>query len=114
MQIVFDPALLHDREFREDLVVKPRQDRYLPLYRVMEQATDTMSKAVEYAKSHDLTIVVLSDHPPPYRKVSDPGVRHTPRHDVSAEGWLGYTAHSDAVFTSSFHGCSFSITFETF
>lgn len=49
-QTVIDPVLLHDRDFWESLVVKPWEDRHLLLYDVMERATDTVSKAVEYAK----------------------------------------------------------------
>lgn len=109
---VIDPVLLHNREFWDKLAVKPQEERYLLLYYVMERATDTVAKAVEYAKAHDLTVVELSDRPLPFGKISDPDVKHIPRYGVSAEEWLGYIAHADAVFTNSFHGCCFSMIFE--
>lgn len=110
---VIDPVLLHDKDFWDRLEVPPKEQKYLLLYYVMERSTDTVTKAVEYAKAHDLTIVELSDRPLPHGKITDPEVRHIPRYDVSAEEWLGYIAHADAVFTNSFHGCCFSLIFET-
>lgn len=110
---VVDPVLLHEKSFWEKIAVPPRERKYLLLYYVMERSADTISKAVEYAKAHDLTIVELSDRPLPYGKVNDPDIRHIPRYDVSAEEWLGYIANATAVFTNSFHGCCFSLIFET-
>lgn len=110
---VIDPVLLHDKAFWDRVEVPPKEEKYLLLYYVMERSTDTVTKAVEYAKAHDLTIVELSDRPLPHGKITDPEVRHIPRYDVSAEEWLGYIAHADAVFTNSFHGCCFSLIFET-
>lgn len=110
---VVDPVLLHEKSFWERIAVPPRERKYLLLYYVMERSTDTISKAVEYAKAHDLTIVELSDRPLPHGKVDDPEVRHIPRYDVSGEEWLGYIANASAVFTNSFHGCCFSLIFET-
>lgn len=113
MPTVIDPVLLHDKAFWDRVEVPPKEEKYLLLYYVMERSTDTVAKAVEYAKAHDLTIVELSDRPLPHSKITDPKVRHIPRYDVSAEEWLGYIAHADAVFTNSFHGCCFSLIFET-
>lgn len=72
VQTVIDPVLLHGSELWENLVVKPREDRYLLLYYVMERATDTVSKAIGYAKIHDLTILELSDRPLPYGRCRIP------------------------------------------
>ncbi|SMY04277.1 Polysaccharide pyruvyl transferase [Brevibacterium sp. 239c] len=109
---VIDPVLLHGQDSWRKIAVPPNEQRYLLLYYVMERSTDTVAKAVEYAKANDLTIVELSDRPMRYGKVTDPGVKHVPRYDVSAEEWLGNISHADAVFTNSFPGCCFSLIFE--
>ncbi|WP_432789227.1 polysaccharide pyruvyl transferase family protein [Brevibacterium sp. K11IcPPYGO002] len=110
--LVLDPVLLHDRSFWDEVAVKPSEERYVALYYVMEQASDTIDKAVEYAKLHDLTVVELSDRPFKYGKVTDPDVKHVSRYDVGMEEWLGYIQNAEAVFTNSFHGCCFSLLFE--
>lgn len=109
---VLDPVLLHDADFWADVAQPPKEERYVLLYYVMEKSADTIAKAVEYAKAHDLTLVELSDRPLKYGKVDDPDVKHIARYDVSMEEWLGYIQHADAVFTNSFHGCCFSLLFE--
>lgn len=111
-QTVLDPTLLHDKDFWEKVSVKPKEERFVLLYYVMERSTDTIEKAVEYAKHHDLTLVELSDRPLKDGKVTDPDVKHVARYDVGMEEWLGYIQHADAVFTNSFHGCCFSLLFE--
>lgn len=110
--LVLDPVLLHDRSFWDEVAVKPREERFVALYYVMEQASDTIDKAVEYAKLHDLTVVELSDRPFKYGKITDPDVKHVSRYDVGMEEWLGYIQNAEAVFTNSFHGCCFSLLFE--
>jgi len=109
---VLDPTLLHGKEFWEKVATKPREERFVLLYYVMEGSADTIQKAVEYAKLHDLTLVELSDRPFKYGKVDDPDVKHVSRYDVGMEEWLGYIQHAEAVFTNSFHGCCFSVLFE--
>ncbi|MBH0053562.1 polysaccharide pyruvyl transferase family protein [Salinibacterium sp. SWN139] len=110
--LVLDPVMLHDKKFWQEVSVKPPEERYLVLYYVMESATDTVDKAVEYAKLHDLTIVELSDHPSREGKVIDPDVKHITRYSVGIEEWLGYIEHADAIFTNSFHGCCFAVLYE--
>lgn len=109
---VLDPTLLHDGDFWSKVSTKPREEKYVLLYYVMESSADTIQKAVEYAKLHDLTLVELSDRPFKHGKVSDPDVKHISRYDVGMEEWLGYIEHAEAVFTNSFHGCCFSLLFE--
>lgn len=109
---VLDPTLLQDKEFWQKVSTKPSEERYVLLYYVMERSTDTIAKAVEYAKFHDLTLVELSDRPLKEGKVTDPEVKHIARYDVGMEEWLGYIEHAEAVFTNSFHGCCFSVLFE--
>jgi hypothetical protein len=110
---VLDPVLLHDRDFWQQVTVKPDVEKYLVLYYVMERSTDTIAKAVEYAKLHDLTIVEVSDRPLKYGKITDPDVKHISRYDVGMEEWLGYIENAECVFTNSFHGCCFAAVFET-
>lgn len=109
---VVDPVMLHDKKFWQKVSEKPQLERFVVLYYVMEQATDTIAKAVEYAKANDLTLVELSDRPLKHGRVTDPDVKHIARYDVGMEEWLGYIEHADAVFTNSFHGCCFSVLFE--
>lgn len=110
--VVLDPVMLHDKTFWQEISVKPKEQGYILLYYVMEKAADTIKRAVEYAKKHDLLIVELSDRPVKGGRVKDDGVRHMARYDVSMEEWLGYIEHADCIFTNSFHGCCFSILFE--
>lgn len=110
--VVADPTLLHGKEFWQNVSKKPSEERYVLLYYVMEQATDTIQKAVDYAKLHDLTLVELSDRPFRHGKVTDPDVKHVSRYDVGVDEWLGYIENAECVFTNSFHGCCFSLLFE--
>lgn len=109
---VLDPVLLHDGEFWSNISVEPREQGYVLLYYVMERSTDTIAKAVEYAKLHGLILVELSDRPLKFGRVTDPDVKHVPRYDVGMDEWLGYIRNADAVFTNSFHACCFSMLFE--
>lgn len=111
-ELVLDPVLLQDKEFWQKFSVKPEEQGYVLLYYVMEQAADTIKRAVEYAKKHDLLIIELSDRSLKDGRVRDEGVRHIAKYDISMEEWLGYIEHADCIFTNSFHGCCFSIVFE--
>jgi hypothetical protein len=111
--LVVDPVLLHETKFWEDIAKEPKEEKYVALYYVMERASDTIDKAVEYAKLHDLTVVELSDRPLKHGKITDPDVKHVSRYDVGMEEWLGYLANAEAVFTNSFHGCCFSLLYGT-
>lgn len=110
--VVLDPVMLHDKPFWQKVSVKPAEERFVLLYYVMEGSADTIQKAVEYARLHDLTLVELSDRPTKFGKVTDSDIRHVSRYDVGMDEWLGYIEHAEAVFTNSFHGCCFSVLFE--
>ncbi len=111
-ELVLDPVLLQDKAFWQRFSVKPEEQGYVLLYYVMEQAADTIKRAVEYAKKHDLPIVELSDRPIKGGRIKDEGVKHIAKYDIGMEEWLGYIEHADCIFTNSFHGCCFSIVFE--
>ena len=110
--LVLDPVLLHGTDFWQAISVKPQEKKYILLYYVMEKAADTIRRAVEYAKAHDLQIVEISDRPVKGGRVTDGSVKHISRYDVSMEEWLGYIEHAEYIFTNSFHGCCFAILFE--
>ena len=112
VRTTLDPVLLHDRSFWDDIAQPPSERGYVLLYYVMERSTDTITKAVEYAKFHDLTLIELSDRPLKFGRINDPDLRHIPRYDVGMEEWLGFIRGADAIFTNSFHACCFSMLFE--
>ena len=111
-KLVLDPVLLHDKVFWQKISVKPKEERYILLYYVMEKATQTIVRAVEYAKKYDIQIIEMSDRPVKNGRVNDENVKHIAKYDVSMEEWLGYIEHAECIFTNSFHGCCFSIIFE--
>lgn len=111
-EVVLDPVLLHDKSFWQQVSVKPKEGNYILLYYVMEQAADTIRRAVEYAKKYNLLIVELSDRPVKHGRINDADVKHIARYDVGPEEWLGYIEHAECIFTNSFHGCCYSILFE--
>ncbi len=110
--LVLDPVLLHTKDFWQKISVKPKEEKYLVLYYVMERAADTIRAAVEYARLHDLLIVELSDRPVKEGRVTDPAVKHVNKYDIGPEEWLGYLEHAECIFTNSFHGCCFAALFE--
>lgn len=110
---VLDPVLLHDKEFYENIMIKPQEERYLFLYYVMERAEDTIEQAVKYARAHNLKIVEITDRPLKNGRLSEyEGIEKIYNYDMGIEEWLGYIMYADCVFTNSFHACCFSILFE--
>lgn len=110
--MVLDPVLLHEREFYEEIAVKPPEEHYLLLYYVMEKATDTLEQAVRYAKAHDMQIVEITDLPRKNGRLKQYDFQSIFRYDIGLEEWLGYFLYADVIFTNSFHACCFSILFE--
>jgi hypothetical protein len=110
--LVQDPVLLHDKKFWEKVAVRPKEERYVLLYYVMEKAVQTIKRAVEYAKKYDIQIIEISDRPEKNGRVNDENVKHIFKYDVSMEEWLGYIANAECIFTNSFHACCFSAIFE--
>lgn len=108
---VIDPVLLHDKEFYEKILIKPKEKNYLLLYHVIEKGSATLKYAVEYAKKHNLKIIELNDEP--CGEITDAdGVDYEFKYDVGVEEWLGYLYYADTIFTNSFHCSCFGILFE--
>lgn len=110
--MVLDPVLLHEREFYEDIAIKPAEEHYLLLYYVMEKANDTLEQAVRYAKAHDMQIVEITDLPRKNGRLKQYDFQSIFRYGIGLEEWLGYFLYADVIFTNSFHACCFSILFE--
>lgn len=110
---VLDPVLLHDKEFYDNILIKPKEERYLFLYYVMEKAEDTIEQAVSYARAHGLKIVEITDKPLKNgRLVEYEDIERIYNYDMGIEEWLGYLRYAECVFTNSFHACCFSVLFE--
>lgn len=110
---VLDPVMLHEKEFYDSILVKPEEEQYLFLYYVMERAADTIDRAVEYARLHNLKIVEITERPLKNGRTSEyEGVETIYNYDMGMEEWLGYIKYADCVFTNSFHCCCFSIIFQ--
>lgn len=111
--MVVDPVLLHEKEFYDEIIVKPQEEHYLFLYYVMEKAKDTIQQAVKYARAHDLKIVEITDRPLKDGRLSEyEDIERIYNYDMGIEEWLGYLKYADCVFTNSFHACCFCILFE--
>ncbi|MCD8022019.1 MAG: polysaccharide pyruvyl transferase family protein, partial [Lachnospiraceae bacterium] len=105
--------LLHEKEFYDDICVKPEEEHYVLLYYVMEQAKETIRQAALYAKAHHQKIIEITDLPVGGgRLAAYPDVDYTLRYSIGIEEWLGYLKYADCIFTNSFHACCFSILFE--
>lgn len=110
---VVDPVLLHDKEFYDDILVKPKEEHYIFLYYVMEKAEDTIAQAVQYARTHKLRIVETTDRPLKKGSLSaHDDIEVIYNYSIGIEEWLGYIRYADCIFTNSFHASCFSILFE--
>lgn len=107
-----EPGEGFDRDFYAAFSKKPEEERYILLYYVVERTSDTIEMAVEYARTHNIKIVELTDSPFSERLDGYEGIDKVYRYDIGIEEWLGYIMHAECVFTNSFHGFCFSILFE--
>lgn len=109
---VLDPVFLLDKSFYEALLHKPEEENYVFLYWVVEDASDTVMQAVNYAKKYDLTLIETTDQPLADGAASAyEGVKLKFIYDMGIEEWLGYIYYAQCIFTNSFHGISMSIIF---
>lgn len=110
---VLDPVFLVDKSLYEDILCKPEEENYIFLYWVVEDASDTVMQAVNYARKYDLTIIETSDQALRAGAAENyEGVRTRFIYDMGIEEWLGYIYYAQCIFTNSFHGISMSIIFE--
>ena len=106
---VLDPAFLHSKEFYKKIAILPQQEGYLLLYIVFDKSIDLEKKAIQFAISHNLKIVDLSEFAETEELFKN--VEYERIYDIGVEDWLGYLLNANCVFTNSFHGCCFSIIF---
>ncbi len=107
---VVDPVLLHEREFYDAMMIRPRRKKkYVLVYYVMAKRMALIQLAVEYAKQHDLEVIELSEYPE--NEHQPEGTHHKVIYDIGVEEWLGYIDEAECIFTNSFHATCFSILF---
>ena len=110
--LVIDPVMLHNKEFYEKIAKRPVEQDYLFLDIVVKKADDTVEKAVQYAKTHNLKIIEFSDRQYLKGYFDDRDyVEHKWYYDLGIEEWLGYIMYANCIFTNSFHCSCFSILF---
>ena len=105
-QVVLDPTLLLNAEEWDKLLNTQRyiNEKYVLFYQVLYESIDEQ-QAKEYAKQHGLRFVKLLTTAPVSRQ--EDYVVQT----VGPETFISLIKHAEMVFTSSFHGLVFSITY---
>lgn len=98
---LLDPTLLIDSQKWRNLAQTPNIRDYVLVY---FPTKELVGKAKQYAKTHSLKVVVISNGLP---KI---GVSQVWPKDPRE--WLGLFKEASAVFTNSFHGLLFSFYFE--
>lgn len=109
---VVDPVLLHERDFYDNISIKPEEEDYLLLYYVAEKAADTIQQAVNYAKANHLKIVEITDVAVKNGRLKKYDVDYVFRYAIGIEEWIGYFQNAKCVFTNSFHACCLCMLFE--
>lgn len=80
------------------------------LYFTVRQSPQLLQRCRDYAKRHDLRVVVVGGNAVSAAKNKDPMLSYAV--DIGPEQWLYLIHHARCVFTNSFHGTAFSILFE--
>lgn len=107
---VLDPVLLHEKEFYEPLIKRPKKKKgYVLLYIVMERAVPLIELAVRFAEERGLEVIELGEEIVDAKIPA--GTRHKVVYDIGIEEWLGYMEEAEYIFTNSFHATCFSILF---
>lgn len=107
---VLDPVLLHEKEFYEPIIKRPKRKKgYVLLYVVMESAIPLIELAVDFAEKRGLEVIELSENLAD-AKIPE-GTRHKVVYNIGIEEWLGYMDEAEYIFTNSFHATCFSILF---
>ncbi len=108
VKLVLDPVFLEDKEFYENLAVrKPRKNKYVLVYIVMNRSPKVLKNAAKYAKENGLKLIELSD------RIEDEnlpkGTHHKVIYGMGIEKWIGYMMDAEMIFTNSFHATALSI-----
>ncbi len=108
VKLVLDPVFLENKEFYENLAVrKPRKNKYVLVYIVMNKSPKVLKNAAKYAKENGLKLIELSD------RIEDEnlpkGTHHKVIYGIGIEEWLGYLIDAEMIFTNSFHASALSI-----
>lgn len=107
---VLDPVLLHEKEFYEPIIKRPKRKKgYVLLYVVMESAVPLIELAVAFAEKNGLEVIELSENMADAKIPA--GTHHKVVYDIGIEEWLGYMDEAEYIFTNSFHATCFSILF---
>lgn len=102
---VIDPTLLLDVEKYDKIAVKPKEEKYLFLYTLIENKS-LYEIAQKIAKERNLKIIELT-----YSKKIEK-LLHNEIANIGPEEFLGYIKYADCVITNSFHGTIFSMLFQ--
>lgn len=108
---VLDPVLLHEKEFYEPIIQRPKKKKrgYVLIYVVMEKPGPLIKLAVNFAQKHNLDVIELSEN---LEDANIPeGTHHKIVYNIGVEEWLGYMDSATYIFTNSFHAACFSILF---
>lgn len=102
---VVDPTLLLNVEKYDNIAIKPKEQKYLFLYTLIENK-NLYKIAKRIAKERKLKIIELS-----YSKKVEK-LLHNEIANIGPEEFLGYIKYADCVITNSFHGTIFSMLFK--
>lgn len=108
IQTVCDPVLLLEKEHWLKIAVRPREMRYVVLYRVSENSS-IVNETQRFAHRFGRQVIELV-YVRGLRTLLCVSRRFAA--GVSPQEFLGYIAYADFVCTTSFHGTAFSIVFE--
>lgn len=103
--IMIDPVMLIDQTVWDNILVKPKTNKYLLVYDVCDPLK-LLDYAYKIAEKEKLEIIYIKDKK--FKK--KPGITYVTA--VSPEEFVGYFKYADIVLTNSFHGTAFSIIYK--
>lgn len=103
---VLDPVFLNTERWKEIASERvPQTQKYGIVYALVDYEDQNDGKIREYAKANRLDMVILPEN---RRNCLN---RYQKKFALSPLEFVNYIAHSEAVFTNSFHGLAFGIVF---
>ena len=103
-QTVLDPCFLLSAEEWSQIFKKPNEPKYILLFPFRRDSA-CIEEAKSYAAKTGLQVINIA-----YMVNYVDGTKNVK--NLSPEEWIGYIAHSEKVFTDSFHGLVFSLIFQ--